>query len=176
MSPAPETPATPATPAGNTTPAAALAELQAQLDQARAALAAVEEARAAEATSRLIDQAAHDAIDPDVVRLLIRESITTTRDAAKNQARALAGQAAAGAAAIAHTAADGGLAAVERAVAELRRRKPFLFTRPAPPPSPAAAAPSAHEDDQRLRDAATRARATGDRRDLLHYLRIRRAK
>jgi hypothetical protein len=139
------------------------AQLIAELEETRRALKELQQQRAAETAARLMDQAASDALDPDTVRLLIRDALNNSRTALKEQANALA---------------DGGLAAIERAVADLRRTKPFLFTRPAPAPSPAAASPAlpVHDDDQRLRDAAVRARNTGDRRDLLHYLRIRRAK
>jgi len=66
---------------------------------------------------------------------------------------------------------------VAEAVAELRRSKPFLFRRN----GSAATAMSARADGSRRADdaadhAAAEALATGDRTDLLRYLRLRRVK
>ncbi|UCD74699.1 MAG: hypothetical protein JSV91_13035 [Phycisphaerales bacterium] len=66
---------------------------------------------------------------------------------------------------------------VEQAVAELQRRKPFLFRRS--PRSSGALSPRAEGDDplqHRLEDAAAEAGITGRRQDLLRYLRLRRKK
>lgn len=62
---------------------------------------------------------------------------------------------------------------VKAAVEDLRRHKPYLFRR-----SHAARSSSAAVDGARLDadHAAAEARATGDRRDLLRYLRLRRGK
>ena len=62
---------------------------------------------------------------------------------------------------------------VEAAVAELRSRKPRLFRSS----QPRAFAQSAVEDgavDEPIAQAAADAHATGNRRDLLRYLRLRR--
>ena len=58
-------------------------------------------------------------------------------------------------------------------VAELRRRRPHLFRRSAPPAPGATRMPHAPSDE--LADMADRARTTGDRAALLRYLRRRRA-
>ena len=66
---------------------------------------------------------------------------------------------------------------VEEAVADLRRRKPFLFRRS--PRSSGALSPKSEGDgcmEHRLDDAATEAGLTGRRQDLLRYLRLRRKK
>jgi hypothetical protein len=57
------------------------------------------------------------------------------------------------------------------AIAELKRRKPHLF-RPAAPAGAMSSAPGAPAPP--LEEAAATARATGDRRALLSYLRLRR--
>ncbi|MEM7578054.1 MAG: hypothetical protein AAF328_11350 [Planctomycetota bacterium] len=61
---------------------------------------------------------------------------------------------------------------VAEAIDELRRHKPYLFR------SRSRAArsmgPTPHDLASPLEDAAERAVASGDRRDLLHYLRLRR--
>jgi hypothetical protein len=56
-------------------------------------------------------------------------------------------------------------------VADLKRRKPFLFTHPRPATSFSA---PVSQDPGPAEAAATHARTTGDRRSLLHYLRLRR--
>lgn len=66
---------------------------------------------------------------------------------------------------------------VARAVADLRKRKPFLFRRVSTPPATGAMAPNPNGrggafDAESL---AHEARSTGDRRSLLRYLRARRA-
>lgn len=62
---------------------------------------------------------------------------------------------------------------VTSAVEELRRRKAFLFTTPS-----RASAMSGHTepDDDPLTAAAEQARASGDRRVLLRYLRLKRSR
>ncbi|MCC6660860.1 MAG: hypothetical protein IT437_08240 [Phycisphaerales bacterium] len=62
---------------------------------------------------------------------------------------------------------------VAAAVADLRRRKPFLFRTPHRAGAMSGAVRS-HADP--LGDAATEARATGDRAALLRYLRMKRAR
>ncbi len=66
---------------------------------------------------------------------------------------------------------SGPVADVRRAVADLRRSKPFLFE-----PSPAAGAmgPSSPRGATPLESAAAGARASGARSDLMRYLRLRR--
>ncbi|MEM9881677.1 MAG: hypothetical protein AAF800_02020 [Planctomycetota bacterium] len=61
---------------------------------------------------------------------------------------------------------------VEEAVRELRRQKPYLFRRPVRS-APTAMSPDVEEPHD-ASAAAERAAATGDRRDLLDYLRLRR--
>ncbi len=85
----------------------------------------------------------------------------------------------------ARTLAEAALASMEtpdprKAVDELRRRKPYLFHTHAP----AASVMGPRVDDPAhgpgtlptVEHAAQQARATGDRRDLLAYLRLRRTK
>jgi hypothetical protein len=60
---------------------------------------------------------------------------------------------------------------VQSAVDELRRRKPYLFRRSAPPGGAMSARPRPGAPAQ---DAAEQAAVTGNRRDLLRYLRTRR--
>jgi hypothetical protein len=62
---------------------------------------------------------------------------------------------------------------VKLAVDDLKKRKPFLFRRPAPAISSMAARPRGDAPAQ-LADIAQAAAATGDRRQLLKYLRLRR--
>jgi hypothetical protein len=64
---------------------------------------------------------------------------------------------------------------IERAVADLRRTKPYLFrvrSRPVAGQSPRGVAAPSCED--RAAQAASEAAVTGHRRDLLRYLRMRR--
>lgn len=64
---------------------------------------------------------------------------------------------------------------VRAAIADLRRRKPYLFRgRPAPPGSSALDGPAAERVE--LDRAADRARRAGDRASLMGYLRARRAR
>ncbi len=60
---------------------------------------------------------------------------------------------------------------VRAAIADLRKRKPFLF-RAAPPRT--SSVMGGHSPADPLADAAAAARDTGDRRALLKYLRLRR--
>lgn len=61
---------------------------------------------------------------------------------------------------------------VGAALRDLKRRKPFLFRSPA---QPSAMAPQGTSgEDTALARALEEARASGDRRTLLHYLRMRR--
>lgn len=62
---------------------------------------------------------------------------------------------------------------VGAAIADLKRRKPFLF-RQAPRPGAMSPAPRAAAPRDTLADAASAARDSGDRRALLEYLRLRR--
>lgn len=61
---------------------------------------------------------------------------------------------------------------IAAAVADLKRRKPFLFARPRRASAMAGAAPP--DDSAPLDAAAAEARTTGDRRYLLRYLRLKR--
>jgi hypothetical protein len=61
---------------------------------------------------------------------------------------------------------------VQQAVAELRRRKPYLFRRSQATGGGAMAARPRHTGQ--ANDAAEQAAISGDRRDLLRYLRMRR--
>jgi len=69
---------------------------------------------------------------------------------------------------------------VKSAIADLRKRKPFLFrARPAAPPSPAGAmssAPPPRAQRDSMESAADDAARTGDRRALLRYLKARRGR
>ncbi len=61
------------------------------------------------------------------------------------------------------------------AVKDLKRHKPYLFRRPAPPWSGSTMSPrSDGEGDDLATAAASRAAQSGARRDLLDYLRLRR--
>ena len=63
---------------------------------------------------------------------------------------------------------------VTAAVEELRRRKPYLFARPAAEHAGGMSPRPRQTIDEPLSDAAEHAAASGDRRDLLRYLRMRR--
>ncbi|MEX2212936.1 MAG: hypothetical protein WD768_02335 [Phycisphaeraceae bacterium] len=63
---------------------------------------------------------------------------------------------------------------VAAAVQELRRMKPYLFRRSATPGAAAMAAKSRQLTSAPASEAADEAAASGDRRDLLRYLRLRR--
>lgn len=73
---------------------------------------------------------------------------------------------------IANEEPDGGAA---QAVADLKRRKPFLFVAAAPPPSVASALRIAPSSTRSVEHAATEAQVSGNRTDLMRYLRLRRA-
>lgn len=60
---------------------------------------------------------------------------------------------------------------VDLAVADLRRARPYLFRQG---PAPASGMPARDAGEPEPDRAAARAAATGDRRDLLRYLRLRR--
>ena len=63
---------------------------------------------------------------------------------------------------------------VGAAVHELRRTKPYLFRRSDAPGAAAMPARSRHAASQRVDQIADQAASSGDRRDLLRYLRLRR--
>jgi len=64
---------------------------------------------------------------------------------------------------------------IEAAVSELREHKPWLFRRPTTATPPSGAMPARFtEADDALADAAAQAQASGDRRSLMNYLRLRR--
>lgn len=64
---------------------------------------------------------------------------------------------------------------IEAAISELREHKPWLFRRPAMTTPAAGAMPARFtEADDALADAAAQAQASGDRRSLMNYLRLRR--
>ena len=63
---------------------------------------------------------------------------------------------------------------VDEAVAQLRQRKPYLFRR-TQPSSGGPLSPRLREPAVELDEAAATAVASGDRRDLLRYLRLRRS-
>ena len=66
---------------------------------------------------------------------------------------------------------------VKLAIDDLRRQKPFLFRRKSESVGAAASMPArVRSVDQRAQAAARRAVESGDRRDLLRYLRLRRGK
>lgn len=97
---------------------------------------------------RQIDQSLTDAgaVDLETARLLVESTIDNAH----------------------HDSPD-----VSQAVADLRRRKPFLF-RGASPPASSAMSPRAASPDRAVADAAQTAAHTGDRTSLLRYLRARR--
>lgn len=64
---------------------------------------------------------------------------------------------------------------VAEAIGDLRRAKPYLFRRRSSPEASAMPARSRHLAAGGATDAAETAATTGDRRDLLRYLRLRRA-
>lgn len=63
---------------------------------------------------------------------------------------------------------------VTEAVDDLRRHKPYLFRQGAEDPGGLALAPRFDELDDPMAQAAEQAQHSGDRRDLLRYLRLRR--
>jgi hypothetical protein len=69
--------------------------------------------------------------------------------------------------------AEGKSSDIPKAVADLRKAKPFLF-RPAPPQASAMSAAPRPAPTDELARIADQARQTGDKRALLHYLRARR--
>lgn len=125
---------------------AALQQLQAQFDQHKSEAAAGERRRQINAAA-----AQASAVDVDLVAMLVEAQLAQTPDAD-----------------------------IARVVADLKRGKPFLFasTDPAarPPTSTAAgaAASTTAPTNDTLSRKAEEARATGDRRALLGYLRARR--
>jgi len=64
---------------------------------------------------------------------------------------------------------------VQQAVSELKRKRPYLFREREAAGGPAMAARS-HSLDEPREEAAATAAMSGDRRDLLRYLRLRRSK
>lgn len=127
------------------TPDTRLADLERQLAERTAELAQAREALDAAERRRTIAEhlAQSDAIDLEAAALLTELAVASMPEPD-----------------------------VAAAVADLRRRKPFLFRTPARStamsPEPRATAPDP------LADAADAARTTGDRRALLDYLRLRR--
>ncbi|MBI1370303.1 MAG: hypothetical protein GC162_16840 [Planctomycetes bacterium] len=65
---------------------------------------------------------------------------------------------------------------VEEAVRELRQKKPYLFRTPTARPAGGTLSPRPRRNGRGLNDAAETAALSGDRRDLLRYLRMRRRK
>lgn len=63
---------------------------------------------------------------------------------------------------------------IPKAIADLKKHKPFLF-RPARPPASSMSAAGKPTSQVELTQIADHARATGDKRALLQYLRARRA-
>ena len=125
-----------------------LADFRAKLEQAQAALAKEQQAR-------VIDRAlaGAGAIDPEVASLMLDSMLATRPDTGTN---------------------------IGPLIDELRTSKPFLFESALPPqrtsPAPSAMSPAlTSTPTDSLNDLATKARASGDRRSLLAYLRARRA-
>lgn len=131
-------------------PESRIASLEAELAQSRAALAASERARS-------IQIALHEAgvSDADSASLLVAQALGGGGDAG-----------------------DGKPISIHQAVADLKRRKPHLFARPASASSSqtggamGAGVPLRAGDS--IADLARAAAATGDRKNLLRYLRARR--
>lgn len=119
--------------------------LQAKVDELSATLAQTREALDGAERRHAIDLELirGEAIDLETARLLTQASVTQMKDA---DASAV--------------------------VADLRRRKPFLFRRPGGRAGEGAMAP--HAGGSGAADSAREAAATGDRAALLRYLRARR--
>jgi hypothetical protein len=124
---------------------AASTELQNKLEEAASTLARTREALGASERRRAIDVelAQSEVIDIEAARLLTDAALAQMKEPD-----------------------------VARAIADLKKRKPFLF-RPArrPASSMSAAGKPAHNE---LDQIAEQARQTGDKRALLQYLRARR--
>lgn len=114
------------------------ADLQTQLDEARATIAALERRQRID---DLLREA--DAIDLEAARLLTELAVSRMDEPD-----------------------------VALAVRDLRRHKPYLFRAA----SPTGGMPARHEEgvSDPAEDAAQDAAASGDRRDLLRYLRLKR--
>jgi hypothetical protein len=122
---------------------------EAKLDELNATLAQTREALDASERRRTIDGelAQSEALDLETARLLTEAAV-----------------------------AQMGQPDIAKAVADLKKRKPFLF-RPRHPHRPAASAMSPTDKPARtdeLAQIAEQARTTGDKRALLQYLRARR--
>jgi multidrug efflux pump subunit AcrA (membrane-fusion protein) len=119
------------------------ADLQRQLDEARATITALERRQRIDA-----QLAQADASDLEAARLLTEAAVAQMDDPD-----------------------------VELAVRDLREHRPYLFHRrppTAPPPPAGSPEPEDGADPDPATHAAAEARATGDRRDLLRYLRLKR--
>ncbi len=131
----------------NETPEQKIAELEAALTAAKSQIEESKAARAAEERRRAVDAAVAGAVDAETARILVEHALGKGELGDVN-------------------------AAAANIVADLKRRKPFLF---APPGASGAAAPATRPADTDLRDAAERAAHTGDRRELLRYMRAKRS-
>lgn len=130
-----------------------LAASESALTDARTKLSQVQADLAREKQARVVDRALAGAgvIDTEVASLMLDSMLASRPDAGTN---------------------------IAPLIEELRTTKPFLFesslpVRPAAPSVMSAAIPATPADS--LNDLAEQARATGDRRSLLRYLRARRA-
>lgn len=131
---------------------ARIADLLAQIEELKAELARVQEAGQAQERRRRIEQAvaASDPLDPETVQLLVERAIGP------------------GDGSVEKVGAD-----ANGVVADLKRRKPFLFRKPPASPS-AMSVVRAGTGGVTPAELADQARATGDKRALLQYLRARR--
>lgn len=124
-----------------------LAELQAQLDQTRQRYEQAEQAITSLERRRRMDELLTDAdaIDLEAARLLTEAAVQAMDEPD-----------------------------LAEAVADLRRHKPYLFREHVGMPGGLALAPHIAGADDPLARAAEQAQHSGDRRDLLRYLRLRR--
>lgn len=124
-----------------------LAELQAQLDDAQQRYASAQQSIDTLERRQRIDAllAEADAIDLDAARLLTEAAVQSMDEPD-----------------------------VAEAVADLRRHKPYLFHPDSTGTDGLALAPQIEGPDDPLAHAAEQAQHSGDRRDLLRYLRLRR--
>lgn len=124
-----------------------LADLQAQLDQTRQQYEQAEQTISSLERRQRIDSllAEADAIDIEAARLLTEVAVQSMQDPD-----------------------------IAEAVEDLRRHKPYLFHKEHDEPGGLALAPRHDGLDDPLARAAEQAQHSGDRRDLLRYLRLRR--
>src|SRR4051812_21360442 len=124
----------------------ASSQLQSKLEEMAATLAQTREALDASELRRLIDTelSRSGTVDIEAARLMTEAAVAQMKEPD-----------------------------VAKAIADLKKRKPFLFRPARTPSSSMSAAPKPAPNDE-LAQIAEQARATGDKRALLMYLRARR--